>query len=146
MIQTTSPTSNSHPYSTPSAQHSAETINSFFTRNEKKPQEDELTIDETVRCLATEVGRPTNEKKGMNMGDVLDWSSPKTPSAAKSLGSPAVREIGPPILPHEAESFPAEDNGRKLTPSNPAHHHTDSAASSDAEESSGSGSGYRRNL
>jgi len=50
----------------------AETINSFFTRREKKPQEDELTIDETVRCLETEVGRPAHEKTRINIGDMLD--------------------------------------------------------------------------
>ena len=42
---------------------SAETINSFFTRNEKKPDEDELTVDEVIRCLEMQVGRSLNEKK-----------------------------------------------------------------------------------
>jgi phosphatidylserine decarboxylase len=76
---------------------SAETINSFFTRRGKKLQEDELTIDETLWSLETEVGRPANEKKRINIGDMLDWGSSGTPSAVRSLGSrvpTAVGEVG----------------------------------------------------
>ena len=75
-----------------------------------------------------------------------------------------------PILPHEAESSLAEDNAWKLTLSNPVHHtepnqqplsdvvgftlptypsamvRKSSAASSDAEDSSGSGSGTEETL
>jgi phosphatidylserine decarboxylase len=36
---------------------SAETVNSF-TRNGKQPVEDELTVDEAIRCLEMQVGRP----------------------------------------------------------------------------------------
>jgi hypothetical protein len=64
---------------------SAETINFFFTRNGKKPQEDELTFFETIQCLETEVGRPTNEKKRDNL---LDYSSPPTPNMASSQSPP----------------------------------------------------------
>jgi len=71
---------------------STKTINSFFTRRRKKPQEDKLTIDATMRCLETEVGKPANEKR-FNIGDKLDWSSPETPSAARSLWSPSQLEI-----------------------------------------------------
>jgi len=85
-IQTASPTSNSHLLSTPLAQHSAETIHSFVIRNGKKPQGGRA-IDGAVRCLETEVGRPANEKKRINIGDLLGWSSPETPSAARSPGS-----------------------------------------------------------
>jgi hypothetical protein len=41
---------------------SAENVNSF-TRNGKKPVEDELAVDEAIQCLETQVGRPPNEKK-----------------------------------------------------------------------------------
>lgn len=73
---------------------SADTINSFFARSGKKPQEDELTIEETMRCLKMEVVRPENEKKRINIGDVLDWGSSEMPSGANSLGSTAVGEVG----------------------------------------------------
>jgi phosphatidylserine decarboxylase len=36
---------------------SAETVNSF-TRNGKQPVEDKLTVDEAIRCLEMQVGRP----------------------------------------------------------------------------------------
>lgn len=41
---------------------SAENVK-FFTRNGKKPVEDELAVDEAIQCLETQVGRPPNEKK-----------------------------------------------------------------------------------
>jgi phosphatidylserine decarboxylase len=42
---------------------SAEIDNSFFTRNGKKPVEDELTVDEAIWCLEMRVGRPPNEMR-----------------------------------------------------------------------------------
>jgi len=42
---------------------SGQTIDTFFTRHRKRPAEDELTFEETIQCLETELGRPTHEKK-----------------------------------------------------------------------------------
>ena len=42
---------------------SAETVSSFFTRNGKTPTEDELTVDEAVVYLETEIGTSREEKK-----------------------------------------------------------------------------------
>lgn len=39
------------------------TIASFFTRSNKDPQTGELTIEEAIQCLETELGRPRSEKK-----------------------------------------------------------------------------------
>jgi hypothetical protein len=61
---------------------SAETVNSF-TRNGKKPVEDELSVDEVIRCLEMQVGWPPNEKKRVvpveEGGSLLDLSTPGTP-------------------------------------------------------------------
>jgi phosphatidylserine decarboxylase len=102
---------------------SAETINSFFTRNGKKPQEDELTFSETIQCLETEVGRPTNEKKRIYPDDnLLDYSTPPTPNIARSLSSQSPPQLGrldfsgPPMHTQDAESSPVDDSGRKVGP------------------------------
>lgn len=39
------------------------TINSFFTRFGKSPKDGELTFDEAIQCLETELGRPDSEKR-----------------------------------------------------------------------------------
>jgi hypothetical protein len=65
---------------------SSETVNSFFTRNGKKPVEDELTVDEAIRCLEMQVGRPPNEKKRVipveEGGSLLDLSTPGMPGGS----------------------------------------------------------------
>jgi phosphatidylserine decarboxylase len=102
---------------------SAETVNSFFTRNGKKPQEDELTVAEIIQCLETEVGRPTNEKKRIYPDDnLLDYSCPPTPTMARSLSSQSPPQLGkldfsgPPMHLQDAESSPVDDGGRKVGP------------------------------
>jgi phosphatidylserine decarboxylase len=55
---------------------SRSTVDSFFTRNGKKPLEDEITIAEAIQCLETELGRPTSEKK--RLSDMSDDSLPDT--------------------------------------------------------------------
>ena len=52
-----------------------------LTRNGKKHQEDELNIDEIVRCFEPQVGRYANEKTRINVGDMLDLSSPDSDSS-----------------------------------------------------------------
>ncbi len=42
---------------------SMETIDSFFTRWDKNPHTDELTLPEAIQCLETEICRPNSEKK-----------------------------------------------------------------------------------
>jgi phosphatidylserine decarboxylase len=64
---------------------SAEAVNSFFTCNGMKPQE-ELTVSETIECLETEVVRPMNEKKLISSDDtLLDYGCPLTPTFTRSL-------------------------------------------------------------
>jgi phosphatidylserine decarboxylase len=51
------------------------TIASFFTRYGKKPHEDEITIEQPVVCLETELGRPDSERKRLNVDDAMNDSS-----------------------------------------------------------------------
>lgn len=60
---------------------SHETVVSFWTRFNKRHQEDALTADEAVQCLETELCRPASEKKRVNPDDnVMDTSAPVTPA------------------------------------------------------------------
>ena len=66
---------------------SKETIDSFFTRYDKRPLEDEITIDEAIVCLEEELGRPQSEKKHLDESE--DPSAPDTSSTA----TPALQGI-----------------------------------------------------
>ena len=51
------------------------TIASFFTRYGKNPHEDEISIEQAVMCLETELGRPDSEKKRLDTDDSMQDSS-----------------------------------------------------------------------
>lgn len=55
------------------------TIDSFYTRYNKKPLEDSISFDEAVMCLETELCRPTNERKKVDFSNEDD-TTPSTPS------------------------------------------------------------------
>ncbi|KAF8808440.1 hypothetical protein BYT27DRAFT_7188951 [Phlegmacium glaucopus] len=56
------------------------TVSSFFTRFDKKAHQDEITIDQAIQCLETELGRPDSEKKRLDVDDGLpDTSVSGTP-------------------------------------------------------------------
>ncbi|KAA1476264.1 hypothetical protein DENSPDRAFT_884196 [Dentipellis sp. KUC8613] len=66
---------------------SRQTISSFFTRWGKKPSEDEITYEEAIQCLETEICRPQSEKRRIPPGDAAgDTSTAATPSAG-ALGA-----------------------------------------------------------
>ena len=66
---------------------SRQTVDSFFTRFGKKPDET-LTVDEAIQCLETELCRPSSEKKRINVEDSsLDTSAPVTPNILGSSES-----------------------------------------------------------
>lgn len=146
---------------------SVETINSFFTRNGKKPQEDELTMAQAIQCLETEVGRPNNEKKRINPDDhMLESSTPPTPSTRLLFSQvpPQLAKLdfsGPPIMPADLEVSPVEKiaphpvytseasqqplsdiaiGKPKIAPTLYPESRQSSGASSDTEDTSGSGS------
>ncbi|KAI6039702.1 phosphatidylserine decarboxylase-domain-containing protein [Pisolithus marmoratus] len=58
---------------------SAQTIDSFFTRHDKRPAEDELTFPEAIHSLEAELCRPKSERKRLNTEDSFPDSSPDTP-------------------------------------------------------------------
>jgi phosphatidylserine decarboxylase len=60
---------------------SRSTVSSFFTRYNKQPHEEELTLAEAIQCLETELGRPDSEKKRIDSDDsLLDSSVSVTPT------------------------------------------------------------------
>ncbi|KAJ2973786.1 hypothetical protein NUW54_g12000 [Trametes sanguinea] len=62
------------------------TINSFWTRFNKRPHEDTLTINEAIQCLETELCRPTSEKKRIDPDEsAIDTSAPVTPAITGSM-------------------------------------------------------------
>ncbi|CAL1717452.1 unnamed protein product [Somion occarium] len=57
------------------------TIDAFFQRFNKQPHLDTLTYNEAIQCLETELCRPASEKKRINYDDVsADSSVPITPA------------------------------------------------------------------
>ncbi|KAG0700175.1 phosphatidylserine decarboxylase-domain-containing protein [Suillus ampliporus] len=104
---------------------SAQTIDSFFTRHRKRPAEDELTFEESIQCLETELGRPACEKKRIDtMDSFMDRDSsasasePITPGEelGLSLGRPFLGGLdfsGPPLSALLGEDSPI-DIGRSL--------------------------------
>ena len=54
------------------------TVSSFFTRFGKQPCHDNITIDQAIQCLETELGRPSSEKKRLDADDALLDSSVAT--------------------------------------------------------------------
>jgi phosphatidylserine decarboxylase len=51
------------------------TVSSFFTRFDKKAHHDDITVDQAIQCLETELGRPESEKKRLDADDGLPDSS-----------------------------------------------------------------------
>ncbi|KAL5525526.1 hypothetical protein ACEPAG_6862 [Sanghuangporus baumii] len=89
---------------------SKETIDSFFTRHGKKPEEDEITMNEAIQCLEEELCRPSAEKKRLNPEDAggPDTSIPPTPTTVNNgngggqtpnLGLDSIDFSGGPVHP-----------------------------------------------
>lgn len=60
---------------------SLSTMKSFFTRHGKDLRSDELTMDETIQCLETELNRPDSEKRRVDEED----SAPDTSISASPI-------------------------------------------------------------
>ncbi|OAX36809.1 hypothetical protein K503DRAFT_276257 [Rhizopogon vinicolor AM-OR11-026] len=67
---------------------SAQTIDTFFTRHRKRPAEDELTFEETIQCLETELGRPASERKRIDTMDSFVDSSTSASAPASQCVTP----------------------------------------------------------
>ena len=50
-------------------------IASFFTRYGKNLHEDEISIEQAIMCLETELGRPDSEKKRLDTDNTMHDSS-----------------------------------------------------------------------
>ncbi|KAF8994050.1 phosphatidylserine decarboxylase-domain-containing protein [Cyathus striatus] len=55
------------------------TITSFFTRYGKDAHTEELTMEEAIQCLETELGRPDSEKRRVDEDSMPDTSASVTP-------------------------------------------------------------------
>ena len=145
---------------------SPETVNSFFTRFSRRPQEDTITVNGTIQCLEAEISRPSNEKKRLEPNDsAFNTSTPATPSANGNSDEQLLLDLdkldfaGPPLnlslldqdglhtvppTPYRTEpmqqplSASASLPSHRSLPANIGRH--PSGSSSDQEEYSGSGS------
>ena len=145
---------------------SRSTVESFWTRFNKRSEEEPLTVNEAIRCLETELCRPASEKKRINPDEhIMDTSAPVTPAITSALeaqqqsvnfdkldfsghrGTPGrEREASgdqpgaPPMYTTEPMQQPLEAvaQGLSMTPSARTPYST---SSSDAEDSSNGSSG-----
>ncbi|KAJ7634872.1 phosphatidylserine decarboxylase-domain-containing protein [Roridomyces roridus] len=75
----------------------AGTVDSFFTRFGKDPHRDDLTVEEVIRCLETEVLRPNNERRRIDEdvsgGTGTGTSLSASPSPAGASGELRLAEL-----------------------------------------------------
>jgi phosphatidylserine decarboxylase len=63
------------------------TIASFFERSGKDPKNGELTMEEAIVCLETELGRPRSEKKRLDVDDDTSVTATPVLGAVDSRGN-----------------------------------------------------------
>ncbi|KAJ6518017.1 phosphatidylserine decarboxylase-domain-containing protein [Mycena vitilis] len=136
------------------------TIDSFFTRFGKNPQCDDLTVEEAIRCLETELLRPSNERRrvdedssGAGTGTGAAASISHSPAAGGASGELQLGELdfaGPALdvdfmsgNPRGYSTEPAEMvlGTPGATPGSEPHTHTrqptsESSSDADLEEDS----------
>ena len=111
---------------------SKETIDVFFTRFNKDPQEGELTINEAIRCLEEELCRPPSMKKRISLDEMgaPDTSTPATPmllnngsgrSVTPTLGLEDLNFAGAAVHPTALEkgSLVDEPERKQTLPAHP---------------------------
>ncbi|KAF9461635.1 phosphatidylserine decarboxylase-domain-containing protein [Collybia nuda] len=96
------------------------TIRSFFTRNEKVPHRDELTVEEVIHCLETELGRPDSEKRRVDEeeGEGVDTSVNATPAlggGGAKLDLDNLDFSGPPHVGADSGNVKADPPGPYTT-------------------------------
>lgn len=135
------------------------TIDSFFTRFGKNPHTDDLSVEEAIRCLETEVGRPESERQRVDgeisTGTGTGVGTSLSPSPAPGMGTGEDLRLGEmdfsgPLMDVDADfgtskggfvTEPAEV--ALLTPTSVPLPHarqgtSESSSDADADESSGS--------
>ncbi|KAJ3889118.1 phosphatidylserine decarboxylase-domain-containing protein [Lentinula edodes] len=97
------------------------TIKSFFTRFNKDPWQEELTMAETIQCLETELGRPESQKKRLGADDGgYESSVSATPvmmladRRGKELSLEQLDFSGPPLSAMISPGLPDADNGKEV--------------------------------
>ncbi|KAJ6577016.1 phosphatidylserine decarboxylase-domain-containing protein [Mycena vulgaris] len=122
------------------------TVDSFFTRFGKDPQRDDLTVEEAIRCLETEVLRPESERRRVDESGGASLSVSPAPGTGPAAGELRLAELdfaGPAL---DVDFGSGEGRGyvtepaemTLLTPgaTTPAHtRHPTSESSSDGESS-----------
>ncbi|KAJ7472559.1 phosphatidylserine decarboxylase-domain-containing protein [Mycena latifolia] len=128
------------------------TVDSFFTRFGKDPRRDDLTIEEAIRCLETEVLRPESERRRVDGDAGAGASASLSASPAPGTGTPAgdlrLAELdfaGPALevdfITGEARGYVTEPAEMALLTPGTAHtRQPTSESSSDAEGGESSGS------
>ncbi|KAJ7767304.1 phosphatidylserine decarboxylase-domain-containing protein [Mycena metata] len=138
----------------------ADTVDSFFTRFGKDPRSDDLSVEEAIRCLETEVLRPQNERRRVDEESSGAGTGLPSTSASPAPGRGLSGELrlgemdfaGPALdvdfITGEPKGYVTEPSEMVLlapgqvTPGTHAHsRHATSESSSDAdveEDSSGS--------
>ncbi|KAJ7675176.1 phosphatidylserine decarboxylase-domain-containing protein [Mycena rosella] len=130
------------------------TIDSFFTRFGKDPLRDDLTVEEAIRCLETEVLRPQSERQRVDEGGTSMSVSPApgtvTPAGDARLGEldfagPALEldfETGDPkgYVTEPAEMVLLTPGATPPAPTHPRHPTSESSSDADQEEGESSGS------
>lgn len=61
------------------------TVESFWTRFNKRSEEEPLTVSEAFQCLETELCRPASEKRINPDEHIMDTSAPVTPAITSAL-------------------------------------------------------------
>ena len=128
------------------------TIESFFVRYGKNSEEDELTMDEAIQCLETELCRPLSEKKRLDVSEegqnANDVSAAPVWSVVDKLGQElhmALEELhfsGRPAHPH-SEAQTLGNHPQYTTEPNqmPFSAPSETSAPDSEEEESGASSG-----
>ncbi|KAF5331399.1 hypothetical protein D9611_011821 [Ephemerocybe angulata] len=95
------------------------TIASFFTRFSKDPQNGELTFEEAIHCLETELGRPRSEKKRIDQdGDGMSVGATPVLMASDGQGNPVRLEELDFSGPGRVDRHPEESTDKIPAPEN----------------------------
>ena len=145
---------------------SRSTVETFWTRFNKRSDEEPLTVNEAIQCLETELCRPASEKKRINFDEnIMDTSAPVTPAITSGLEaqqsvnfdkldfsghhtapgrereSSGERPGAPPPYTTEPMQQPLEAVAQGLSSTTPSSRTPYSTSSSDAEDSSNGSNG-----
>lgn len=86
------------------------TLESYFTRFGKSPEDDELSFDQVIQCLEAELKKSESEKNTVRMGPRGEISSMSpTPPMAPEPAKEGLGTMGPPATGSPTSGVDAED-------------------------------------